>query len=150
MPSGVAIPEQELPHLLTFGRKLEGPVWQPNLAQWRIIWIVTLFLILCWPPDRGRCLGIKIANWIADPRDTLPAMPAPLPIALDDNGDAVTEHDALEAEYHRQYESSALTRVRMRLKEAKDPLDPSTERQILAGIGILSALALWRINGKRT
>jgi hypothetical protein len=74
-------------------------------------------------------------------------MPAPLPIALDDNGDAVTEHDALEAEYHRQNEGSALTRLRMTLKEAKDPFDPSTERQILAGIGILSALAVWRING---
>jgi hypothetical protein len=38
----------------------------------------------------------------------------------------------------------------MMLKEATDPFDPSTERQILAGIGILSALAVWRINGKRT
>jgi hypothetical protein len=77
-------------------------------------------------------------------------MPAPLPIALDDNGDAVTEHDALEAEYYRQYQSSGVRHFRMMLKEATDPFDPSTERQILAGIGILSALAVWRINGKRT
>jgi hypothetical protein len=125
-------------------------VWQPNKAQWRIIWIVTVFLILCWPPDKGRSLGVKIANRLADPRSSLPTMPAPLPIALDDNGDAVTEHDALEAEYYRQYESSAVTRFRMTLKEVKDPFDPSTERQILAGIGIMSALAVWRINGKRT
>ena len=106
-------------------------------------------LILCWPPDNGRSLGVKITNWLADPRNTLPTLPEPLPIALDDNGDAVSEHDALEAEYYRQYQSSALTRYRMRLKEATDPFDPSTERQILAGIGILSALAVWRVNGKR-
>jgi len=124
-------------------------VWQPNTAQWRIIWIVAVLLILCWPPEKGRSLGVKITNRLADPRNTLPAMPEPLPIALDDNGDAVSEHDALAAEYYRRYESSALTRYRMRLKEATDPFDPSTERQILAGIGILSALAVWRINGKR-
>ena len=124
-------------------------MWQPNTAQWRIIWIVSVFLILCWPPEKGRSLGLKITNRLADPRNTLPTMPEPLPIALDDNGDAVSEHDALAAEYYRQYESSALTRYRMRLKEATDPFDPSTERQILVGIGILSALAVWRINGKR-
>jgi len=128
---------------------MEVPVWQPNTAQWRIIWIVSVFLILCWPPEKGRSLGLKITNRLADPRNTLPTMPEPLPIALDDNGDAVSEHDALAAEYYRQYESSALTRYRMKLKEATDPFDPSTERQILAGIGILSALAVWRINGKR-
>jgi len=128
---------------------MEVPVWQPNTAQWRIIWIVSVFLILCWPPEKGRSLGLKITNRLADPRNTLPTMPEPLPIALDDNGDAVSEHDALAAEYYRQYESSALTRYRMRLKEATDPFDPSTARQILAGIAILSALAVWRINGKR-
>lgn len=125
-------------------------MWQPNATQWKIIWIVVVFLILSWPPDKGRSLGVKIANWLADPRNTLPTMPAPLPIALDDNGDAVTEHDALEAEYYRQYQSSGVRHFRMMLKEATDPFDPSTERQILAGIGILSALAVWRINGKRT
>lgn len=125
-------------------------MWQPNTAQWRIVWIVTVLLILCWPPDKGRSLGVKITNWLADPRNALPTMPEQLPIGLDDNGDAVTEHDALEAEYHRQYESSAMTRFRMTLKVAKDPFDPSTERQILTAIGLLSALAVWRINGKRT
>ena len=125
-------------------------MWQPNSSQWRIIWIVAVLLILCWPPDNGRSLGVKLVNWLADPWHSLPTMPEPLPIALDDNGDAVTEHDALAAEYYRQYESSAWTRFRMKLKEATVPFDPSTERQILAGIGILSALAVWKINGRRT
>ena len=124
-------------------------VWQPNTAQWRVIWIVAVVLILCWPADGGRSLAVKAANWLADPTDSLPSLPAQLPIGLDDNGDAVTAHDAEEAEYYRAYTSSRLTRLRMTLKTASDPFDPSTERQILAGVGILSALAVWRLNGKR-
>src|SRR2546425_512676 len=124
-------------------------MWQPNTAQWRIIWIVAVLLILSWPPDQGRSLAIKGTNWLADPAHSLPALPGPLPIGLDDNGDAVEAHDAEEAEYYRQYTSSRLTRLRMTLKAAADPFDPSTEHQILTGIGILSALAVWRLNGKR-
>ena len=123
-------------------------MWRPNKAQWRIIWIVASVLILGWPPDQGRSLGMKVVNWLADPGNSLPTLPDQLPIGLDDNGDAVAAHDAQEAEYYRQYESSRLTRVRMALKVAGDPFDPSTERQVLAGIGILSALIVWRLNGR--
>jgi hypothetical protein len=91
---------------------------------------------------------VKAANWLADPTNSLPALPERLPIALDDNGDAVAAHDAQEAEYYRQYTGSRVTRLRMTLKTASDPWDPSTERQILAGIGILSALAIWRLNAR--
>ena len=97
-----------------------------------------------WPQP-----GDQAANWLADPTNSLPAQPDPLPIGLDDNGDAVEEHDAQEAEYYRSYASSRVTRLRMTLKAAADPFDPSTERQILTGIGILSALAVWRLNEKR-
>ena len=124
-------------------------MWQPNAAQWRVIWIVALLLILAWPPEQGRSLGMKIVNFMADPYDLLPTKPDPLPIGLDDNGDAVTAHDALEAEYYRQYSSSLWTQLRMKLKNAGDPFDALTERQMLAGIGILSLLALWRLNEKR-
>jgi hypothetical protein len=123
-------------------------VWQPNAAQWRLIWIVAVFVILCWPADNGKSLAVKAANWLADPTNSLPALPEQLPIALDDNADAVAAHDAQEAEYYRQYTGSRVTRLRMTLKTASDPLDPSTERQILAGIGILSALAIWRLNAR--
>jgi hypothetical protein len=125
-------------------------VWQPNTAQWRIIWIVAVLLILCWPPGQGRSLAMKATNWLADPTGSLPALPGQLPIGLDDNGDAVAAHDALEAEYYRQYESSGLTRLRMTLKATADPFDPLTERQILTGIGILGGLAVWRLNGKKS
>ena len=125
-------------------------MWQPGTAQWRIIWIVAVLLIVSWPPEQGRSLAMKTVNWLADPAGSLPALPAQLPIGLDDNGDAVAAHAAQEAEYYRQYASSSVTRLRMKLKAARDPLDASTERQILAGVGILSALAVWRLNGKRT
>jgi hypothetical protein len=124
-------------------------VWQPNKTQWRIIWIVAILLILWWPPDRGRSLGMKAVNWLADPGNSLPTLPDQLPIGLDDNGDAVAAHDAEEAEYYRQYQSSRLTQARLALKVAGEPFDPSTERQVLAGIVIVSALAVWRLNGRR-
>ena len=124
-------------------------MWNPNIAQWRVIWIVAVVLILCWPADSGRSLAVKAANWLADPNNSLPSLPSQLPIGLDDNGDAVAAHDAEEAEYYRAYTSSRATRLRMTLKTASDPLSPSTERQILAGVGILSALAVWRLNERR-
>ena len=123
-------------------------MWQPNTSQWRVIWVVAVVLILMWPAESGRSLATKAANWLADPTNSLPALPAQLPIGLDDNGDAVAAHDAEEAEYYRAYSSSRVTRLRMMLKTAADPFDPSTERQILAGAGILSALFVWRLNGK--
>jgi hypothetical protein len=123
-------------------------MWQPNKAQWRIIWVVAVLIVLGWPSDQGRSLLVKAANWLVDPANSLPTLPGPLPIGLDDNGDVVAEHDAQETEYYRQYASSPITRLRMRLKDASDPLDPSTERQLLAGVAILSALAVWRLNSK--
>jgi hypothetical protein len=127
----------------------EQAMWQPDTVQWCIIWIVAVFLILAWPPDNGRSLGAKGVNWLADPLGSLPVSPAPLPMGLDDNGDAVTAHDTEEAQYTRAFESSSWIRMRMHLKTAGDPFDPSTERQLLTGIGILSALAVWRLNAGR-
>jgi hypothetical protein len=119
------------------------------MAQWRIIWILAVFLILSWPSERGGSLAVKIVRHLADPADTLPVMPAPLPIGLDDNGDAVAARDAQEAEYQRLYAGSGMTRFRMRLKDASDPFDVSTQRQILTGIAIIGALAVWRLNKER-
>jgi hypothetical protein len=121
-------------------------VWQPNSAQWRVILLVALLLIFKWPPDHGRSLGMKVVNRLVDPTNTLPALPAPLPIGLDDNGDAVAAHDAEEQEYYRQYSKGGITQLRIRLKEAGDPLEVTMERQILVGIGVLSALLVWRLN----
>jgi hypothetical protein len=121
-------------------------MWQPNRAQWSIIWTVAALLVLAWPPDTGRSLAVKTVNWAVDPAGALPQLPPPLPMGLDDNGDAVAAHDAEEAEYYRLHNRSRTLRWRMDLKTAGEPLDPSTERQLLVGIAVLSALGVWRLN----
>jgi hypothetical protein len=121
-------------------------VWQPNSGQWRVIWAVAVLLILGWPAGQGRSLAVKAVSWLADPIGSLPTLPDPLPMGLDDNGDAVAAHDAEAAEYYRRYQNSRATRMRLSLRAASDPFDPSTQRQILVGVGILGALAVWRLN----
>jgi hypothetical protein len=58
--------------------------------------------------------------------------------------EAVQQHDAEEAAYYAMYNSSRLARVRFMLRDLEDPFDPSTERQILVGLGIVLALLVWR------
>jgi hypothetical protein len=124
-------------------------MWQPRRAQWTIIWTVAVLAVLAWPPDGGRSLLLKAMNRAADPAGSLPALPPPLPMGLDDDGDAVSAHDAQESAYYRQYSGSNGARWRMRLKEAGEPLDPATERQLLVGLVVLSALLVWRLNTPR-
>jgi hypothetical protein len=121
-------------------------MWQPNRPQWAIIWAAAILLVLGWPPEKGRSLLVKAVHWAVDPAGTLPVFPAPLPMGLGDNGDAVAAHDAEEAEYYRARDRSTITRWRMTLKETGEPLDPSTERQLMVGVMILSALGVWRLN----
>ena len=73
-------------------------------------------------------------------------MPAPLSMALGDNGDAVEAHDAQERDYAQAYGRSAVTRWRLRLKEMREPIEPALLRQLLGGMAVLSALAMWRLN----
>ena len=120
-------------------------MWQPNRAQWRVIWLAAVVLIVAWPLPEGGCLGLRTARWLADPANALPSLPEPLPMGLGDNGDAVAAHDEQETEYYRLYESSRMMRARLRLKVAEDPWDPSLERRVLTGFGILSALLVWRL-----
>ena len=124
-------------------------MWQPSGRQWTVIWPVALLVVLAWPPDQGRSLAVKLVNWVADPAASLPVSPPPLPMGLDDDGDAVTEHDMLETAYLQGRERSALTRVRLDLRDGGDPLDPSTQRQLLVGLAVVAALAVWRLDQKR-
>lgn len=123
-------------------------MWQPSRAQWALIWPVALVAVLAWPPDKGRSLGTKVVNWVVDPSGALPALPPPLPMGLDDDGDAVAEHDMLETAYLQARQRSETTRYRMDLKTAGDPLEPSTQRQLVVGLVVAAALAVWRMDGK--
>ena len=123
-------------------------MWQPNTAQWRLIWTVAALLILAWPAE-NQSLAVKAINWGADPFQILPRTPGPIAPGLGDDVDAVQQHDAEEAAYYYMYSSSRLSRLRLQLRDLKDPLEPSTERQILVGLAILLALSIWRAEGKK-
>jgi hypothetical protein len=125
-------------------------MWQPGRAQWVVIWTVAIVAILAWPPADGRSLGVKAVNWASDPSDSLPHLPKPLPMGLDDNGDAVEAHDLAEAEYYRVYNAGGFTQLRLRLKSADDPIDATTTRQLLAGLIVLGVLTVWRLETGRT
>ena len=110
--------------------------------------MVAILIILAWPPPEGGSLALKAVHWLADPSNTLPAQPDPLPMGLGDDGDAVAEHDRRMQQFYEFQDASAMNRMRLQLKTAGEPLDPGTERQLLVGVGILAALAIWRLNGR--
>jgi len=124
-------------------------MWQPSRRQWAIIWPVALLVVLAWPPDAGRSLGMKLAGRIVDPGGQLPTMPPPLPMGLDDDGDAVAEHDMLENAYLQARERSSVVRFRMDVKDGADPFERSTQRQLLVGLAVLAALIVWRLDAGR-
>ena len=53
-------------------------MWQPNRAQWRVIWIVAVLLVLAWPADADRSLAVKGVTWLADPAQGLGGRVRPL------------------------------------------------------------------------
>jgi hypothetical protein len=118
-------------------------MWQPNMIQWRLIWIVAVCLILAWPEQNGS-LAVKAINWVADPFGSLPATPSPLSMGAGDDPEAVQQHDAEEAAYYSMYNTSRFSRLRLQLRDVTDPIDPATQRQVLVGLAILSALTIWR------
>lgn len=124
-------------------------MWQPNRSQWAIIWTAAVIVMLAWPHDHGRSLLVQGINWAVDPANTLPTLPPPLPMGLDDDGDAVAAHDLQATAYYERYASSPATRWRMDMKAASDPFEPATERQLLVGCSVLSMLAVWQLNTKR-
>jgi hypothetical protein len=119
-------------------------------VQGWVICGVAAFVIVAWPPELARSLALKMVNWLADPANTLPILPGPLAPGLDDDAGAVTAHDTQMAEYDRLFASSRAMRIRLTLKVAGDPFDPSTERQVLTSIGVLTALSAWLHGARRT
>ena len=124
-------------------------MWQPNRSQWAVIWTIAALIVLAWAPADGRSLGVKALNWIADPTHALPDLPPTLPMGLDDDGDAVAAHDAQEQEFYHAYDGGGVTRTRLKMKTFDDPLDPTTEHQVLVGLGVCSALTVWWMDGRK-
>jgi len=112
--------------------------------QWWLLVIVALLIVFVWPPSDDKSLAAKLVNWVVDPRGELPTLPDPLGLGAGDEPNAVAEHDMVAQQYDALYIKGGWTRRRLDLKVAGDPFNPATERQVLTGIGVLTALLAWR------
>lgn len=119
-------------------------MWQPTNRQWWILVIAALFITLAWPPHDDKSLAMKFVNWIVDPTENLPVMPPPFSMANGDDPAAVAEHDAQSLNYGLLYLKGGWTRKRLELKVADDPFNPATQRQLLTGLGVVTAFLVWR------
>jgi hypothetical protein len=119
-------------------------MWQPTNGQWWLLVAVAVMIVALWPPGDDRSLAVKIVNWAADPRNELPVLPGPLAIGKGDDPDAVAAHDLVVQQYDALYLKGGWTRRRLELKVARDPFNPSTERQVLTIVGVVTAFVVWR------
>jgi hypothetical protein len=119
-------------------------MYKPTNAQWWFLVIVALLIVFAWPPGDDRSLAAKCVNWAVDPRDTLPVLPNQLALGLGDDPDAVAAHDMVVQQYDSLWARGGWTRKRLELKVARDPFNPSTERQLLTAAAVLTALLMWR------
>lgn len=124
-------------------------MWQPNNFQWWFLVIVAMFIVFTWPPRDDKSLAVKFVNWAVDPWNELPILPAQLPLGAGDDPEAVYWRDLATQQYYALEMEGGWTRRRLELKVARDPFDPGTERQLLTAVGVLTALLVWRLAGRR-
>jgi len=124
-------------------------VWQPGNAQWWVLITVALLVVFVWPPSGDRSLAVKAMNWAVDPGDELPTRPPPLTMEVSDDLVAAAVHDQQLQEYDALYAKGGWIRKRLELKVARDPLNPSTERQLLTGIAVVVAFLAWRSGSRK-
>ena len=123
------------------------PLWQPTDSQWRLLVIVSLLVVFAWPPRDDKSLAVKFVNWAVDPRGELPTLPDQLALGMGDDPDAVSARDLQVQQYDALYLKGGWTRKRLELKVARDPFNPSTERQLLVGLAVATAFLVWRFGG---
>jgi hypothetical protein len=116
----------------------------PRASTWLVV--LAVLLVCVWPPANDRSLAVTFVNWIVDPRDELPVLPAPFALGSGDDPDAVAEHDAQVQAYDARYLEGGWMRRRLELKVARDPFNPAAERQVIVALGILIAFAFWRVS----
>lgn len=110
----------------------------------RLLFVTALFIVAAWPPQQGRSLLVKAVNWLADPAGTLPILPPQLGFGLSDDPQAVEIRDELVRRYDEMYTRDALTRRRLELKVATDPIEATTERQLLLVLGVVVGFVAFR------
>jgi hypothetical protein len=114
---------------------------------WWVLLVVTLAVIVLWPPQTGRSLAVRVVNWAADPQNVLPVLPPQLPYGVGDDPQVVELRDAEVRRYDAAVSAGEWTRLRLRLKVAGDPLEPELARQLLLVIGALTWFVVWRVSG---
>jgi len=110
-------------------------------SPWPVVAALIAALAVFWPPDGGRSLAVKAINWLADPRQELPRKPSPLAIGVDDDADIVAAHDNEEHAYDAMHRGPWMGRLRLDMRDAEDPLEPSTERPLL--VAAAAVVAVW-------
>lgn len=106
-------------------------------------------MIGAWPPDNDKSLAAKFVNWAVDPGGELPVLPPQLGYGVGDDPQAVEERDAQVRRYDELYSQGGWTRRRLELKVAGDPLNRSTERQLLLAIAAVAVFAVLRFGRAR-
>jgi hypothetical protein len=124
-------------------------MWQPGTRQWWTLLVVALLIVALWPPSGDRSLPVKFVNWVVDPGDRLPTLPGPLAFGQGDDPPAVDAHDLQTRMYDELYAKGGWTRTRLELKVARDPFNPSTERQLLIAFGVVMAFIVWRSSAQK-
>ena len=124
-------------------------MWQPNNFQWWVLVIVALLIVFVWPPRDDKSLALKVVNWAVDPRGELPVLPSQLPLGQGDDPDAVSAHDLQTQHYDALYLKGGWIRMQLELKVADDPFNPSTERQVLTGLGVVTAFLVYRFGRRK-
>jgi hypothetical protein len=121
---------------------------QPTDGQWWILVIVALLVVFAWPPRDDASLAVKFVNWAVDPRGELPTLPDQLALGMGDDPDAVSARDLQVQKYDALYLKGGWTGKRLQLKVARDPFNAATERQLLTGLAVVTALLVWRLGGR--
>jgi len=116
----------------------------PTKSQWWLLLSVALLIVFLWPPGENKSLATKCVNRVVDPWDELPPPPAPLPLGAGDDPYAVELHDIETQQYNEIYQRGGWSRLRLELKNAGDPLNPSTARQLLTAAAVATAFLGWR------
>ncbi|MBI1875119.1 MAG: hypothetical protein HYS05_14690 [Acidobacteria bacterium] len=124
-------------------------MWRPTNAQGWLLVLAALFIVIAWPPRDDKSLALKFVNWIVDPWNKLPVLPDPLPMGLGDDPDAVNAHDSQIRQYDALYAKGGWARRRLELKVANDPFNPTTTRQLLAALALITAFVAWRLGDTR-
>ena len=122
---------------------------QPNNLQRWLVVIVALLIVSMWPPTSDTSLALKFVNWAVDPWGELPILPDQLALGRGDDPDAVNARDLQVQQYDALYLKGGWMRKRLELKVARDPFNPSTERQLLIGLAVMTAFLAWRLGAPK-